>query len=191
MVYNFCKSYCTRVTSPFRGDKRYWQLFQSFWRSSHNQKSWTCHCKPTRWWWGKDRKPISLLPCSEARDVFHKDAIFWPTHISSRVFPFQASNFSWHRIFSEKNPPKNKQTKNPKPRSSTKPSEIRQRSLLSNWHMTSLKIKAIAIHELKREMGKTLLFYSHIEFAFAIGKLLCIFIKYCLYLKRTFLFITW
>lgn len=57
--------------------------------------------------------------------------------------------------------------------------------------MTSLKIKVITIHELKKEIGKMLLFVSHIEFAFAIGKLLCIFIKYCLYLKRMFLFITW
>lgn len=56
--------------------------------------------------------------------------------------------------------------------------------------MTSLKIKVIAINELEKEMGKMLLFVSHIEFAFAIGKL-CIFIKYCLYLKRMFPFITW
>jgi len=56
--------------------------------------------------------------------------------------------------------------------------------------MTSLKIQVIAVQELKKEMGNMLLFVSCIWFAFAIGKLLCIFTKYCLYLKRTFLFIT-
>lgn len=58
--------------------------------------------------------------------------------------------------------------------------------------MTSLKMKLIGIQEeKKKKMEKTLLFGSHTEFALAIGKLLCIFIKQWLYLKGMFLFITW